>query len=162
MRNILKVAACLACLVYMSVAVVAGRGDLWSVGTADTPFWAVRSNGQFVPDTYETINSTNTTVNGSTSPTTFYLVNMSGNHTFTLPTVATAGARARYRIIAAGNNIGTTGNLTISAASSGNVNTIDSLTVTNTSGATGAVQVIDCYADKTVGPNDWFVTVTRR
>lgn len=131
-------------------------------GDADGAEWGILENAQFVPMRSTAINASNVTVTGSSAPTLYYLVNMSGNHTFTLPTVATAGARAHYRIIAAGNNIGTTGNLAISAASSGNVNTIDTLTVTNTSGATGAVQVIDCFADSTTGTNDWFVTVGRR
>lgn len=133
-----------------------------SWGDANGAIWSMLENGQMLPMRSTTINSTNTTVTGSSSTELFYLVNMSGNHTFTLPTVTSVGARAHYRIIAAGNNIGTTGNLAISAASSGNVNTIDTLTVTNTSGATGAVQTIDCYADQTAGTNDWFVTVGRR
>lgn len=130
-------------------------------GDADGAWWGITSNAQFVPMRSTSINSTNTTLTSSSTPR-LYLVNMSGNHTLTLPTVAAAGARARYQVICAGNNIGTTGNLTINVTSSGNINGIDALTVSNTSGATGAVQTIDAYADSTTGTNDWFVTVGRR
>ena len=130
-------------------------------GDADGAWWGITPNAQFVPMRSTSINSTNTTLTSSSTPR-LYLVNMSGNHTLTLPTVAAAGARARYQVICAGNNIGTTGNLTINVTSSGNINGIDALTVSNTSGATGAVQTIDAYADSTTGTNDWFVTVGRR
>lgn len=164
-------AALAACLAVLGAGILAvspqARAEVFRAlpvywGDANGAIWGMLENGQLLPMRSTTINSTNTTVTGSSSTELYYLTNMSGNHTFTLPTVTSVGARAHYRIIAAGNNIGTTGNLAISAASSGNVNTIDTLTVTNTSGASGAVQVIDCYADQTAGTNDWFVTVGRR
>lgn len=171
MRNTLKVLACLACLVYMSAAVYAGRGDLWSVGLASVgDYWAVRSNGQMTPGAAGALSvatSANTSLNTTeTAPNIVYLGGLTGNHTFVLPPVKVAGARAHIRLVACANTIGTTGNLTLSVGNDsstvGNINTIDTLTVTNTSGAQGAVAFIDCYASPNVTSNDWFVGVVRR
>ena len=169
MRKILKTLLCLACLVYMASAVYAGRADLWSVGTDDSgDFWRINSKGQLAPGQGGTLSvamSANTTLN-TTAPSSVYLGAMTGNHTFALPPLTTAGAGARIRLIAAVNTIGTTGNLTLSVTSdgvgAGNINGIDTLTVTNTSGATGAVTAIDCIGSANVSSNDWFVTVNRR
>lgn len=164
-----KVLAVLACLAYMATAVYAGRGDLWSAGLASVgDYWRVRSNGQMVPGDAGSLSvatSANTTLS-STAPSVVYLGALTGNHTFVLPPVNVSGARAHIRLVAAVNTIGTTGNLTLSVGndslSVGNINGIDALTVTNTSGATGAVSWIDCIASPNVTSNDWFVSVARR
>lgn len=104
-----------------------------------------------------TLNSTNTTFTASNSDI-ISLVNMSGNHTLTLPAVSTASGRT-FRIIEVCNKIGGTGNLTLNATSSGNVNRVDSVTVTNTAGATGNVSQIICTCDPTYG---WAIGVERR
>lgn len=175
MRNVslknIMLGVMLGLLVLGGGAAYAGRTDLWSAGTdAVGDYWVVRSNGQMAPGGagYSAVAmSTNTSLNVTgTAPNYVYLGAMTGNHTFVLPTVATAGARAHIRLIAAANTIGTTGNLTLSVGndgvSVGNINGIDTLTVTNTSGATGAVSFIDCYASPNVTSNDWFVGVVRR
>lgn len=168
MGKLTKVLVCLLAVAYMSAAVYAGRGDLWSVGDNNTDYVVVKSNGQLVAGAGASSSvamSANTTLN-TTAPQIIYLGAMTGNHTFVLPPVNVSGARAHIRLIAAVNTIGTTGNLTLSvgndSATVGNINGINTLTVTNTSGATGAVSFIDCYADPVVSTNDWYVGVVRR
>lgn len=102
------------------------------------------------------INSTNTTLSGNTSYVA--LVNMSGNHTLTLPTAAAAGTGAVIIVTDELTSIGTTGNLLVNVTSGGNVNNINEYTVTNTSGATGNVSQIQCISNG----SKWSLAVLRR
>ncbi|MFI0608649.1 MAG: hypothetical protein ACH37Z_12275 [Anaerolineae bacterium] len=163
-ERLLALVGLLACLCWTPPA-QAALGDLWEAKNDDMTFWHVAANGQFTPvQSTAVAASANTTL--STAPVLVYIGAYTGNHTFALPPLTTAGAHAHIRLIMASNATGTTGNLTVSGSSdgvtTGNVNTKASITITNTSGDTGAVAWVDCYGDRTVSTNDWFVGVTRR
>lgn len=115
-----------------------------------------------ITDTAASINATNTTVTASNGSL-FYLVNMSGNHTLTLPDTSTVAGRT-FRFVDLSNKIGGTGNWTINATA-GNVNRVDAITVTNIAmpspvpNTYGNVSVITATCDSSYG---WAVGVVRR
>lgn len=106
-----------------------------------------------------TMNATNTTLTSANASWVF-LVNMSGNHTITLPDVSTVAGREFWVLVMVNDQIGVTGNLTINATS-GNVNRVDSLVVTNTTNTnSGNVSMVSIKAmDSTYG---YTVGVIRR
>lgn len=114
------------------------------------------SVGQILSLAKTTVNATNATLSGNTSYVA--LVNMSGNHTLTLPDAAASGTGALILVAEACNLIGGTGNLTVNATGGDTVNGAASVEVTNTSGATGNVSRIDCLSDGT----NWTLGVIRR
>lgn len=77
-----------------------------------------------------TINCTNSTLT-SVNVGIVYVANMSGNHTLTLPTAASAGAGARITLVDACGKVASTGNFTVNVTSSGNINGGSSMTVDN-------------------------------
>ena len=115
-----------------------------------------------ITDTAASINSTNTTITASNGSL-FYLVNMSGNHTLTLPDTATMAGRT-LRFVDLSNKIGGTGNWTVNATA-GNVNRVDAITVTNIAmpspvpNTYGNVSAITATCDSSYG---WSVGVVRR
>lgn len=106
-----------------------------------------------------TVNATNSTLT-SANASWVYLVNMSGNHTLTLPDVATVAGREFWVLIMCNGQIGVTGNLTVNATA-GNVNRGASLVVTNTTDTdVGNVSMVHVKAmDATYG---YSVGVIRR
>lgn len=101
--------------------------------------------------------SANITLTSANSTVTI-LSTMSGNHTWTLPDVATVAGRTFWLMNLSGTALGSTGNVTV-AATAGNINRINTYTVTNTAGATGNVSAVWAYADATLG---YVIGVIRR
>ncbi len=104
-------------------------------------------------------NATNTTYTSANSSV-IALVNMSGNHTVTLPDPATVVGRGFWIMVLCNGQIGVTGNLTVNCTT-GNVNRVDALVVTNTTNTNvGNVSLIYAYClDSTYG---YTVGVVRR
>lgn len=153
LRGLSIAALAIAALYAYSPAVKAGVNDLasWGNNTNGTLLF-IDSTGDLKPmadlgttlgdgehrfagsyvntGTGATINCTNSTLT-SVNVGMVYLANMSGNHTLTIPTAASAGAGAHIRIIDTGGKISSTGNLTVSVTSSGNINGADTFSVNN-------------------------------
>lgn len=180
MRKILKAGSLVALLfAVLTAGVWAARGDLAEWGTIDGTLLAINTSGVLYPQTTlgtklgdsthrfsgsyintatgATINCTNSTLTAANVGH-VYIANISGNHTLTLPTAALAGAGAQILIVEACNKIGGTGNLTLNVTSSGNINGVDTFSVTNTSGATGNVSFVRCISNGSA----WFCNTERR
>lgn len=83
--------------------------------------------------------------------------NISGNHTVTLPTAASCAGR-KFEWWDDCNKIGATGNFTVNVTSAGNVNGVDAITITNTSGASGNVTAFIARSNGT----NWTCATIRR
>lgn len=87
------------------------------------------SVGQIFAFTRTVVNASNTTLSGNTSYVA--VVNMSGNHTLTLPAASASGAGAVIYVVDEGGKIASTGNLTVNVTSAGNINGADVFNVNN-------------------------------
>lgn len=154
-------------------------GDVAVFKRSGTTYWRINSVGELIPATtlsYPLGNSTlrveaiygneplGTVVNASNVTLTstnigvVTVTNLSGNHTLTLPTAASAGVGAKITLVEACNKIGGTGNFTINVTSAGNINGVDTFSLTNTSAAAGNV----AFAEAISNGSAWFIGVTRR